>query len=119
MTMETAQPKPPNRTLGWLLALPLGLVIAFAAFLLLVADGHYFFGEFVVIMLAVSGVMFFARFQYRRSRRSYWKARTRAYAPARTLRQRYARGEISGEEFRQKMRDLRGSRETPEGQQRP
>ena len=115
--METVESKPPSRALGWLLALPLGLVIAFVIFLLLVANGHYFFGEFFVIFLAVFAVMFFVRFEYRQSRRSYWKARMQANAPARILRQRYARGEISREQFQQMMRDLREGRQPPENQQ--
>jgi hypothetical protein len=36
-------------------------VIAFVVFLLFVASGHYFFGEFIVIFLAVYAVMFFVR----------------------------------------------------------
>ena len=117
MTMETVESKPPSRVLGWLLALPLGLLIAFMIFFLLVANGHYFFGEFFVIFLAVFAVMFFVRFEYRQSRRSYWKARMQANAPARILRQRYARGEISREQFQQMMRDLREGRQPPENQQ--
>jgi len=117
--LGTVEPKPPSRALGWLLALPLGLVIAFAIFWLLVASGHYFFGEFVVIFLALFAVMFFVRFQYRKSRSNYWKARTQANAPARILRQRYARGEISREQYQQMMRDLRESREPRENEQHP
>ena len=115
--MEPAEPKPPNRALGWLLALPLGLVIAFVIFLLLVANGHYFFGEFFVIFLAVIAVLFFVRFQYRQSRRNYWRARMQANAPARILRQRYARGEITREQFQQMMRDLREGRQPPPDRQ--
>ena len=114
--METAESKPPSRALGWILALPLGLVIAFVIFLLLVANGHFFFGEFFVIFLAVFAVMFFVRYEYRQSRRNYWKARMQANAPARILRQRYARGEISREQYQQMMRDLRESRQPPEDQ---
>jgi len=119
LNMETAEPKPPSRALGWLLAMPLGLVIAFVIFLLLVANGHYFFGEFVVLFLAVFAVVFFVRFQYRQSRRNYWRARMQANAPARILRQRYARGEISREQFQQMMRDLREGRQPPQNQQQP
>jgi len=115
--METVEPKPPSRALGWLLALPLGLVIAFVVFFLLAANGYYFFGEFIVIFLAVFAVMFLVRFQYRRSRRNYWKARMQANAPARILRQRYARGEITREQFQQMMRDLRDGRQPPQDQQ--
>jgi len=111
--MEPAEPKPPSRALGWLLALPLGLVIASVIFLLLVANGHYFFGEFVVIFFAVFVAVFFVRLQYRQSRRNYWRARLQANAPARILRQRYARGEISREQFQQMMRDLREDRQPP------
>ena len=117
MTMETADPKPPNRALGWFLALPVGLVIAFVVFLLLAADGHYFFGEFPVIFLAVFAVVFFVRFQYRQSRTNYWRARMQANAPARILRQRYAKGEITREQFQQMMRDIREGRQPPQHQQ--
>ena len=115
--METDEPKPPSRALGWLLALPLGLVIAFVIFLLLVANGHYFFGEFFLVFLVVFAAIFFVRLQYRQSRRDYWKARMQANAPARILRQRYARGEISREQYQQMMRDLREGRQPPENQQ--
>jgi uncharacterized membrane protein len=118
LTMETIEPKPPNRALGWLLALPLGLVIAFVVFLLFFTSGHYIFGEFIVIFLAVFSVMFFVRLWYRQSRRNYWRARMQANAPARILRQRYARGEISREQFQQMMRDLREGRQPPQDQQR-
>jgi uncharacterized membrane protein len=115
--METAEPKPPSRALGWLLALPLGLVIAFVITLVFVASGHYFFGEFVVVFLAVFVVVFLVRLQYQRSRRNYWRGRMQANAPARILRQRYARGEISREQFQQMMRDLREGHQPPENQQ--
>lgn len=117
LTMEPAELKPPSRALGWLLALPLGLVIAFVIFLLLAANGHYFFDEFIVIFFAVFAVIFVVRFQYRHSRRNYWKARMQANAPARILRQRYARGEISREQFQQMMRDLREGRQPPQNHQ--
>jgi len=117
LTMEPAGPKPPSTALGWLLALPLGLVIAFVIFLLLAANGHYFFDEFIVIFFAVFAVIFVVRFQYRQSRRNYWKAMMQANAPARILRQRYARGEISREQFQQMMRDLREGRQPPQSQQ--
>jgi len=100
-----------------MLALPLGLVIAFVIFFLLAANGHYFFGEFFVIFLAVFAVLFLIRFQYRQSRRNYWKARMQANAPARILRQRYARGEITREQFQQMMRDLREGRQPSQNQQ--
>jgi len=116
--MEPAEPKPPSRTLGWLLALPLGLVISFVIFLLLATNGHYFFGEFFVIFLAVFAVVFLVRFQYRQSRRNYMRARMQANAPARILRQRYARGEISREQFQQMMRDLREGRRPSQDRQR-
>jgi len=115
--MQTGEPGPPSRALGWLLALPLGLVIAFVIFFLLAANGHYFFGEFIVIFLVVFAVLFLLRFQYRQSRRNYWKARMQANAPARILRQRYARGEITREQFQQMMRDLREGRQPPQDQQ--
>ncbi|HUK80390.1 MAG TPA: SHOCT domain-containing protein [Nitrososphaerales archaeon] len=115
--MLTAEANPPNRTLGWLLALPIGFVIAFVIFLVLATSGHYFFGEFIAIFLVVFAFMFLVRFQYRQSRKNYWRARMQANGPARTLRQRYARGEISREQFQQMMRDLREGGQPPENQQ--
>jgi len=115
--VQFAEPNPPSRTLGWLLALPLGFVIAFVIFVLLATSGHYFFGEYVVIFLAVFAIVFLVSFQYRQSRRNYWKARMQANAPARILRQRYARGEISREQFQQMMRDLREGRQPSQDQQ--
>jgi len=114
--MDTNGPRPPSRALGWILALPLGFVIAFVIFLLVAANGHYFFGEFLVIFLAVFAVVFLVRFEYRQSRRDYWKARVRANSPAWILRQRYARGEISREEFQRMLRDLREGRGPSENQ---
>jgi len=97
--------------------LPIGFVIAFVIFLVLATSGHYFFGEFIVIFIVVFAFMFFVRFQYRQSRRNYWRARMQANGPVRTLRQRYARGEISREQFQQMMKDLREGRQPPENQQ--
>lgn len=102
-----------------MLALPLGFVVAFVIFLLLATSGHYFFGEFLVIFLVIFAILFLVRFQYRQSRRNYWRARMQANAPARILRQRYARGEITREQFQQMMRDLREGRRPPEDQQHP
>ena len=115
--MEIAEPKAPSRALGWLLALPLGLVVALVIFWVLASSGHYFFGGFLVIFLAVFAVMFVVRFQYRQSRRKYWGERMQVNAPARILRQRYARGEISKEQFRQMMKDLRRDRQPRQDQQ--
>jgi uncharacterized membrane protein len=117
LTTETTETKPPNRALGWLLALPLGMVIAFVVFLLFATSGHYFVGEFIVIFLAVFAIIFFVRLWYQQSRRNYWHARMQANAPARILRQRYARGEISREQFQQMMRDLREGHQPPQDQQ--
>jgi uncharacterized membrane protein len=114
--METAEPNPPSKALGWLLALPLSLVIAFAIFLLLVASGHYFLDEFLLIFLIVFAAMLFVRLRYRQARRNYWRERMQANAPARILRERYARGEISREQFQQMMRDLRESRQSSQSQ---
>lgn len=115
--MDAPQPNPPSRTMGWLLALPLGFIIAFLILLFLVMSGHYFFGEFLVIFIAVFAVLFLVRYQYRQSRRNYWRARMQANAPARILRERYARGEISREQFLQMMKDLRDGRRPPQDQQ--
>ena len=114
MMMDAAGPKQPSRALGWLLALPLGLLIAFAITLVLVTTGHFFFGEFIVVFLAVFAVMFLLRLWYRQERRNYWRARIRANAPSRILRQRYARGEITREQFQQMMKDLREGRQPPQ-----
>ncbi|HYB75675.1 MAG TPA: SHOCT domain-containing protein [Nitrososphaerales archaeon] len=115
--MGTPEPKAPSRALGWLLALPLGLIIAFVIFLLLATSGHYFFGEFIVIFLVVFAAVFLVRLWYRQARRNYWKTRMQANAPARILRQRYARGEITREQFRQMMRDLREGHQSIENQE--
>lgn len=115
--MDTPLPNPPRRSIGWLLALPLGFIVAFLIFLLLLMSGHYFFGEFLVIFLAIFAVLFFVRYQYRQSRRNYWRARMQANAPARILRERYARGEITRDQFLQMMKDLRDGRSPPQDQQ--
>lgn len=70
-------PGPPSRALGWLLAFPIGLVVALLIFLFLVTSGHYFLGEFLVILLVVVATVFVVRLQYRRSRMNYWRGRSR------------------------------------------
>ena len=93
------------------------MLIALVLFWILAMNGHYFFGEFLVIFLVVFAVLFFVRFQYRQSRRIYRRSRMQANSPALILRQRYARGEISREQFQAMMRDLREGRAPPENQQ--
>ena len=89
--------------------LPIGVVIAFVLVYILAARGGYFPGEFLLVIIAIFAVLFVVRLQFRRSRRRYWREQRGKSEPVRILRERYARGEITADEFHQKLRDLRRS----------
>jgi len=99
---------PPRRSVvGTLLMLPIGLIIVLVLLLyFLTFRVGYFPGELLVIFVAIFLVLFVIRSLYWRSRRKYWRERLRRNEPIRIIRQRYARGEITKEQFDQMLRDL-------------
>jgi putative membrane protein len=87
--------------------LPIGLIIAFVVLLYFLANGRgYFPGELLLIFVVIFLGLFVIRRMYWRSRRKYWRERFRGNEPVRILRQRYARGEITKEQYEDMLRDL-------------
>ncbi|HUK27489.1 MAG TPA: SHOCT domain-containing protein [Candidatus Acidoferrales bacterium] len=103
---------PPRRGLfGTLLMLPLGLIILLVVVLFFVSRGSFYFpgyfpGEFFLIFIFIFLGIFVIRTMYWSSRRKQWRERSGRNAPIRILRQRYARGEITKEQYDQMFRDL-------------
>jgi len=96
---------PPRRSaVGTLLMAPIGLIII--VLLYFAFRGRYFPGELLLIFLVIFLILFAIRSLYWRSRRKYWRERFRGNEPIRILRQRYARGEITKEQFDQMLHDL-------------
>ena len=97
---------PPRRDLvGTFLMLPIGLIIVLVLFYFTFRGSH-FPGEFLLICVAIFVCLFMIRSLYWRSRRKYWRDRISRNEPIRILRLRYARGEITKEEFDQMLHDL-------------
>ena len=94
---------------GTLLMLPIGIIIVLLLLLYFFAYGWrgYFPGEFLLIFVILFFGLFVIRASYWSSRRKKWRERYRANEPVRILRQRYARGEITREQFGQMLRDLK------------
>lgn len=99
---------PPQRSLvGTLLMLPIGLIIVVVLFFFFFANREqYFPGELLLIFLVIFLVLFVIRSAYWSSRRKHWRERFRENEPISVLRLRYARGEITKDQFNQMMRDL-------------
>jgi putative membrane protein len=95
---------------GFLLMLPIGLIVAFLLIYFVAFKGGYFPGEILLILLVVFLGLFVARMAFWRSRKRYRRERWRENEPVRILRERYARGEISREQFDQMMKDLERGR---------
>jgi putative membrane protein len=109
MISGEADTGPPRRSwIGTLLMLPLGLIIALVLLYLAFLRGYrpYFPGEFLFVLLVILLGLFVIRTLYWRSRRKNWQERFKANQPIRILRQRYARGEITKEQYDQMLRDL-------------
>lgn len=98
---------PWTHVVGTLLMLPIGVIIALVLIYFVAYSGGYFPGELLIILVAVFLGVFVARLLFWRSRRRYWRERWRANQPIRILRERYARGEITKEQFDQMLRDLK------------
>ena len=109
MTMPDEPGRPPARyrIVGTLLMLPIGIIIALVLLYVVAFRGGYFPGEFVLVFVAIFAVLFLVRIFFWRSRRRYYRQRWQSNSAVRILRQRYARGEITKEQFRQMLRDLR------------
>ncbi len=87
--------------------LPVGLIVVLVLIYFFALRGAYYPGEFLLLVIAILAVMLVARMAFRRSRRRYLQQRWEGNESVRILRQRYARGEITKEQFRQMLRDLR------------
>lgn len=98
------------RTVGIMLMLPIGIIVAFLLIIFFGFDRTQHPGELLFILLAVFIFMFFVRMMFRRSRRRYWRQQRAQNAPMRILRERYARGEITKEQFEEMSRELRPHR---------
>jgi uncharacterized membrane protein len=96
--------------IGYLLMLPLGIIIVLVTLYFIQAGGGYFPGELLLILLVAMLALFAVRALYWRSRRKYWRERMGRGQAYRILRERYARGEITKEQFEQMLRTLRESR---------
>jgi putative membrane protein len=89
--------------------LPIGLIVALVllyVFCIGFRVGH-FPGELLLILVVVFLGLFVVRMLFWRSRRKYWRQQRRGNEAIRILRERYARGEITKEQFDQMLRDLR------------
>jgi putative membrane protein len=98
--------RPWGRAIGILLMLPIGLIAVLL--LILVFGGRGSFGNgWLIIVIAIFFVLLVARMSFRRSRRRHWtQQRQGRNGPMNILRERYARGEISKEQFDQMSRDI-------------
>jgi len=99
---------PQRGVVGTLLMLPIGLVVAILLVLYFFAfrGRGYFPGEILLVCVVIFFGLFVIRTLYWSSRRKHWREQFRANQPIRILRQRYARGEITKEEFDRMRRDL-------------
>lgn len=105
---------PWGRGIGILLMLPIGLIAILVLFLLFGRSGSFsdFRGEWLVVIIAILLVVFILRISFRRSRRRYWRQQRQGRnGPMRILRERYARGEITKEQFDQMSQDLEQRRD--------
>ena len=102
---------PRRSVVGTLIMLPIGLIIVLVVVLYFVVFGNgyvpgYFPGEFLLIFVVLFLGLFVIRTLYWRSRRNHWREQYRRSAPIHILRQRYARGEVTKEQYDQMLRDL-------------
>ena len=105
MSGESDSGSPRRDLVGTLLMLPIGLIIVLVLFYF-AFRGRYFPGELLLICVVIFLCLFVIRSLYWRSRRKYWQERLSRNEPIRILRLRYARGEITKEEFDQMLHDL-------------
>jgi len=107
-TASESDSGPARRSMiGTLLMLPIGLIIVvLLLFYLLAFRRGYFPGELLLIFVVIFLGLFVVRSLYWRSRRKYWRERFKKNEPGRIIRQRYARREITKDQFDQMLRDL-------------
>jgi uncharacterized membrane protein len=86
--------------------LPLGIIIAILLIFFVLPGGNYVPGEFLAVAVVLFLALFVIRMLYRRSRRRYWQQHLREHGAVRLLRERYARGEITKEQFDRMRQEL-------------
>ena len=91
---------------GLLLMMPIGIILAIVLFYFEVSRGGFFPGELLVVLLLIFIVLFVARLIFWRSRRERMRRYWGQDGSVRILRERYARGEITRDQFDQMLRDL-------------
>jgi uncharacterized membrane protein len=102
--------RPWERAIGILLMLPIGLILLLAL-IFLFGGRSSFGGGWWLIVIAVLLVLFVVRISFRRSQRRYWMQRHRGRNdPLMIIQERYARGEITKEQFDQMAQDLQRRR---------
>jgi len=109
MSSQTDSGSPRSSVIGTLLMLPIGLIVALVLLYVFFIgfEGRHFPGELLLILVVVFLGLFVVRMLFWRSRRKYWREKWRGNEAIRILRARYARGEITKEQFDQMLRDLR------------
>jgi len=109
MSSQTGSGPPRSSVIGTLLMLPIGLIVALVLLYVYYIGftGRHFPGEFLIILLIIFLGLFVIRMLFWRSRRKYWREHRRGNEAIRILRERYARGEITKEQFDQTLHDLR------------
>ena len=95
-----------SRLVGVLLMMPIGIILAIVLVYFEISRGEYFPGELLVVFLVIFIVLFAARLLFWRSRRERMRRYWRQDGSVRILRERYARGEITKEQFDEMLRDL-------------
>lgn len=91
---------------GLFLMLPIGIILVIVL-IIFFGRGYYYPGGLLIFLLIVFIVLFIIRVLFMRSRRRYWGQRHEHNGPIRIVRERYARGEITKEQYDQIMQDLR------------
>jgi uncharacterized membrane protein len=99
-----------SRLVGVLLMMPIGIVLAFVLLYFGVSRGGFSPGELLVVFLVIFVVLSVARMLFWRSRRGSMRRYWRQDESVRILRERYARGEITKEQFDQTLQDLKRRR---------
>jgi uncharacterized membrane protein len=98
------------RWVGLLLMLPIGLILILVA-VLFFGPRESVGGWWLAVIIALLLTMLVVRIVFRRSRRRYWmQQRQGQNGPHRILAERYARGEITKEQYDQMSRDLQPRR---------
>jgi putative membrane protein len=98
------------RIFGFILMLPIGIIIALVLIFAINGNSGNPPGHLLLILLAIFLVLFIVRMIFWSSRRRHWRQQLEKNRPIRILRERYARGEITKEQFDQMLQDIRRSR---------